>query len=89
MRYFARAVQENAFYSEKLCNLLIRKFLMKSKAWKYAVVGGDSHGPRYLSFRNGYNDAIRLRGNAIVIGWRAVTIYDTRLREVKEKPAMR
>jgi len=59
---------------------------MKNNDWKFAVVGMDTRGPRYLSFQDHYHSALHFCEVAMAIGWQAVRIYDASLREVKGRP---
>jgi len=59
---------------------------MKNETWRFAVVGSDSKGPRYLGFTKTYEEAIKLQSNVVQIGWQRVAIVDATLTEVKKKP---
>lgn len=58
-----------------------------AESWNFAVIGCDSNDcPKYLGMTETYEEAVQLRGNMFVAGWRRVAVFDTALREIKEKP---
>ncbi len=63
---------------------------MSEKTWNFTVIVSSASGmTKFLSPVDIYEDAVKLQQNAIAVGWKKATIYDSSLREVKEKPEER
>jgi hypothetical protein len=60
--------------------------MTKKETWNFAVVGCDSHGPKFLGFTETYDGATELQRNMAKVGWANVAVFDAALQEVKEKP---
>lgn len=79
----------NSFLSNTISgrSLSAREAVMKAKTWAFAVVGCDlKDHPKYLGLAQSYEDAIKLRENMLVVGWRRVAVFDAAFQEVIEKP---
>lgn len=66
---------------------VVMKILMKKETWNFAVIGCDSHGPKFLGITETYEGAAYIQQSAARLGWTQVAILDTALQEVKQKPA--
>lgn len=59
---------------------------MQQGEWKFAVVGvNQANFPRYIGFTDAIEDALKLRTNSELIGWKNVAIFDPYLQQVDEK----
>jgi len=65
-----------------------RQFMnAKVEGWNFSVVGCDSHDwPKYLGFKDTYEEAVEFQTKMANAGWRRVAIFDAAHQEVKEKP---